>query len=129
MPPSPASTITCVWCLPCASSARRSPEAAAAYVGPTDVGALSAEEEAQVRAVLAKLAAHDARADSTVGLNGTLEAIKIKETELRDGDPLALYAKQGRRLVGRLAIVFGVDVGRDYYGDGGGDMGGAIGLG
>lgn len=93
------------------------------------LGALSAEEEAQVRAVLAKLAAHDARADSTVGLNGTLEAIKIKETELRDGDPLALYAKQGRRLVGRLAIVFGVDVGRDYYGDGGGDMGGAIGLG
>lgn len=93
------------------------------------LGALSAEEEAQVRAVLAKLAAHDARADSTVGLNGTLEAIEIKETKLRDGDPLALYAKQGRRLVGRLAIVFGVDVGRDYYGDGGGDLGGAIGLG
>lgn len=91
--------------------------------------ALSADEEAQVVAVLAKLAALDARID-TVATNGTLEAGKITDTELRDGDPLELYARQGRRLVARLAILCAVDVGRDYYAsDGGASMGGVIPLG
>lgn len=90
----------------------------------------SAEEETQVVAVLASLAALDAKAES-VATNGVLEAIKVGDLELREGDPLELYAKQGRRLVARLEILTSVDARADYWGAGscGGSLGGVIPLG
>lgn len=85
----------------------------------------SAEEETQVGVVLSALASLDAKV-LEVSTNGVLEAVKVGELELRDGDPLELYAKQGRRYVARLEVLTGVDALKDYFGEGssGGTLGG-----
>ncbi len=89
---------------------------------------LSAEEETLVAAVLTKLAAHDTALD---GLStGTAARVrKVDEIEFSDRDPYEQLRDQGRRLVARLSALLGVDINRDYYGDGGGPLAAPIPLG
>lgn len=91
-------------------------------------GILSAEEETLIAGILTKLVALDTAIDS-VAVGGDLQVIQVDEVKLRDGDPLEVYAAQGRRLVRRLESMFGVFARLDYYGQTAADGGGVIPLG
>lgn len=88
---------------------------------------LSATEETRVGAVITKL---DALVEAMDGLvdDDVLIAKKVDETELRDGDPLEVYAAQGRRLVQRLVSLLGVKPNVDFF-DESGSVGALIPLG
>jgi hypothetical protein len=78
-------------------------------------GILSSDEEAQIIAKITSLADLDTRLD-TIDTDGTLEALKIDEIELR-ANPLELIYRRGRQLIAALAGLMGVEPLRDYYGD------------
>lgn len=88
---------------------------------------LSATEETRVGAAVTALDALVTRMD-TLSTNGTLEALKVDEIELREGDVLEHYAAQGRRLVRRLVALLGVEPRIDFFDESGG-IGGVIPLG
>lgn len=89
---------------------------------------LSAEEETIVAGVLTKLAALDAAIDGLTS-DATARLRRVDEVEFSDRDPFDQFRDQGRRLVARLTALLGVDINRDYYGDGGAPLAQPIPLG
>ena len=85
---------------------------------------LSATEETAVGAVLTALDNLSSRMN-TLATNGTLEAKKVDEIELRDGDLLEMYRAQGRSLVSRLEALLGVKRAFDVFEEAG-STGGVI---
>jgi len=79
---------------------------------------LSAEEESLVAAVLTKLVAHDAAIDALTS-DASARLRRVDEVEFSDRDPYEQLRDQGRRLVAQLTALLGVDINRDFYGDGG----------
>lgn len=79
---------------------------------------LSAEEETLVAAVLTQLVAHDAAIDALTS-NASARLRRVDEVEFSDRDPYEQLRDQGRRLVAKLTALLGVDINRDFYGDGG----------
>ena len=79
---------------------------------------LSSEEETLVVAVLTKLAAVDTAIDSLT-TDSAGRVVQVDEVRFADRDPFEQYRDQGRRLVARLTALLGVDINRDFFGDGG----------
>lgn len=79
---------------------------------------LSAEEETLVGAVLTKLVAIDAAIDSLT-TDASARVVQVDEVRFSDRDPYEQHQNQGRRLVARLTALLGVEINKDYYGDGG----------
>src|SRR6185436_12352267 len=81
-----------------------------------EIGELGTSTAAQsrVRALLSDLADVDAR------LKTALQRLALKKgedgVEFAGEDELEALREHGRNLVHRLAIVFGVEIGADYYG-------------
>src|SRR6185436_8658833 len=84
-----------------------------------EVGA-SADAETRVRALLVDLDDVDTRLKLALD---NLALVKAEDVEFRGEDELEALRNHGRNLIQRLAILFGVEVGDDYYGSSV-DMGG-----
>lgn len=89
---------------------------------------LSSEEETLVAAVLTRLVAIDTAIDSLTS-DASARLRRVDEVEFSDRDPFEQQRDQGRRLVARLTALLGVEINRDYYGDGGGPIAAPIPLG
>ncbi len=89
---------------------------------------LSSEEETLVTAVLTKLAAVDTAIDSLT-TDSAGRVVQVDEVRFADRDPFEQYRDQGRRLVARLTALLGVDINRDFFGDGGAPLASPIPLG
>lgn len=91
-------------------------------------GGTSAEGETIARALLTSLAAADT---SLAASHGRLKAIKVGPIELSAETEIRMLRAEGRRFVGRLASLFGVDPRADVFGEGAGSssMGGLVPLG
>lgn len=90
-------------------------------------GALSAETVTIATGILTDLAAVDA---SLISARARLKALKVGSIELPGKGEIVTLCSEGRRLVARLASIFGVEVRVDVYASGGsGSSGGVIPLG
>lgn len=89
---------------------------------------LSSEEETLVTAVLTKLSALDTAIDSLV-TSAAGRVVQVDEVRFSERDPFEQFREQGRRLVSRLVALLGVDINRDFFGDGGAPIAAPIPLG
>jgi len=89
---------------------------------------LSSDEETLVTAVLTKLSALDTAIDALVSTSAG-RVVQVDEVRFSERDPLEQHQEHGRRLVARLVALLGVDINRDFFGDGGAPIAAPIPLG
>lgn len=89
-------------------------------------GVLSSDTEGIAISILSDLATIDT---GLVDARSRLKAKKVEDIDLPGFDEIESLRDEGRRMVNRLAAIFGVDVNWDVYGESSVSMGGMIRLG